>query len=101
MGCVTYWNERFDLGVAEPVLYALAIGIGLGRAADQRHWLSDTVTGMLVGHAFGRVVGRRARARSVGENAGQTRAPATEGLSFHASGSSGDRTLVIGWKSTF
>jgi PAP2 superfamily protein len=101
MGCVTYWNERFDLGVAEPVLYALAIGIGLGRAADQRHWLSDTVTGMLVGHAFGRVIGRRARARSPSENVGQTMAPAAKGLSFHASGSSGDRTLVIGWKSTF
>lgn len=64
MACVTYWNERFDLGPAEPVLYALAIGIGLGRAADQRHWLSDTITGMLVGHAFGRVIGRRARARA-------------------------------------
>src|SRR5688572_16869148 len=66
MGCVTYWNERFDLGPAEPVLYLLAIGVGLGRVADERHWLSDTFTGMLVGHAFGRIIARRARARASG-----------------------------------
>jgi hypothetical protein len=95
MGCVTYWNERFDLGPAEPVLYALAVAVGMGRVADQRHWLSDTITGMLVGHAFGRVIARRARARA---ELPRTESVAPNGsLQLDLGGSS----LVIGWRRTF
>jgi hypothetical protein len=100
MGCVTYWNERFDLGPAEPVLYLVAIGVGLGRVADQRHWLSDTVTGMLVGHAFGRVIGRRARARADGSS-GQALGPFGGDLFLSSSSSSGEQALVVGWRRTF
>jgi hypothetical protein len=100
MGCVTYWNERFDLGPAEPVLYLLAIGVGLGRVADQRHWVSDTITGMLVGHAFGRVIARRARARAAAPN-GQSLAPDGGELFLHTDHSSGNATLVLGWRRTF
>jgi hypothetical protein len=38
MPCVSYWNERFHMGAAEPVLYTVALGVGFGRMADQRHW---------------------------------------------------------------
>jgi hypothetical protein len=38
MPCVSYWNERFHMGAAEPVLYTVALGVGVGRMADQRHW---------------------------------------------------------------
>lgn len=100
MGCVTYWNERFDLGPAEPVLYLVAIGVGLGRIADQRHWLSDTFTGMLVGHAFGRVIGRRARARANGGPA-QASGPFGGDLLLSTGGSSGGQTVVIGWHRAF
>ena len=100
MGCVTYWNERFDLGVAEPVLYLLAVGVGLGRVADQRHWLSDTITGMLVGHAFGRVIAHRARGRSAAPS-GQTVAPDGGDLLLQIGHSSGKATFVIGWHRTF
>ena len=100
MGCVTYWNERFDLGPAEPVLYVVAIGVGLGRIADQRHWLSDTVTGMLVGHAFGRVIGRRARARANGAPA-QALGPFGGDLLLSAGRSSGERAVVVGWRRVF
>jgi hypothetical protein len=100
MGCVTYWNERFDLGPAEPVLYLLAIGVGLGRVADRRHWLSDTVTGMLVGHAFGRVIARRARARAAAPS-GQPRAQDPGQTLLYSSHSSGNATLVVGWRMTF
>ena len=100
MGCVTYWNERFDLGPAEPVLYLFAIGVGLGRIADQRHWLSDTFTGMLVGHAFGRVIGRRARARASGAP-GQALGPFGGDLLLSAGRSSGERTVVLGWRREF
>jgi hypothetical protein len=95
MGCVTYWNERFDLGPAEPALYLLAVAVGMGRVADQRHWLSDTITGMLVGHAFGRVIARRARAR-VETTRTESVAP-NGGLRLDIGGSS----LVIGWRRSF
>lgn len=100
MRCVTYWNERFDLGPAEPVLYLLAVGVGLGRVADQRHWLSDTITGMLVGHAFGRVIARRVRARADGLR-GEAVGPHRGDLLLHTSYSSGEQTLVVGWRRTF
>ena len=100
MGCVTYWNERFDLGPAEPVLYLLAIGVGLGRVADRRHWLSDTVTGMMVGHAFGRVIAHRARARAAGAP-GHAMGPLGGDLHLGSARSSGERLFVIGWRRAF
>jgi hypothetical protein len=100
MGCVTYWNERFDLGPAEPMLYLVAIGVGLGRIADERHWLSDTFTGMLVGHAFGRVIARRARARASGGSA-QALGPFGGDLLLSTGHSSGEQTVVIGWRREF
>src|SRR5262245_28411916 len=33
MSCVAFWNERFDLGAAEPALYAIAGGVALARMA--------------------------------------------------------------------
>jgi hypothetical protein len=100
MGCVTYWNERFDLGVAEPLLYVLATGVGLGRVADRRHWLSDTITGMLIGHAFGRVVARRARARASASD-GQALGPFGGDLLLSTGHSSGEQTIVVGWRRAF
>ncbi|HEU4563575.1 MAG TPA: phosphatase PAP2 family protein, partial [Gemmatimonadaceae bacterium] len=58
MACATFFNERFDLGAAEPLLYVVALGVGIGRMADQRHWASDTFFGMAWGHAVGRMIGR-------------------------------------------
>jgi hypothetical protein len=100
MGCVTYWNERFNLGPLEPALYVLALAVGFGRQADQRHWFSDTVTGVLVGHAFGRVIARRALARAAAPS-GQTVAPDGGELLLQTSHSSGNATFVIGWRRTF
>jgi PAP2 superfamily protein len=101
MGCVTYWNERFDLGPAEPVLYALAIGVGLGRVADQRHWLSDTMTGMLIGHAFGRVIAHRARARAAPPREEMVAPEEGGGFYLDMGRSSGKQTVVVGWRRTF
>jgi hypothetical protein len=63
MACVTFFNERYDLGPAEPVLYAVAVAVGVGRMADQTHWASDTFVGMAYGHALGRMIARRQLAR--------------------------------------
>jgi membrane-associated phospholipid phosphatase len=69
LGCATFWNKRFDLGVAEPLLYAVAAGVGVGRLADEAHWLSDTMIGGLLGYAVGAEVARR-QLRREGERGG-------------------------------
>src|SRR3954466_1927306 len=51
MACATYLNRRFDMGVVEPLLYAVTAGIGTGRLVDRRHWTSDTFLGMAFGYA--------------------------------------------------
>ena len=56
MACMTFYNRRFDLGAAEPVLYGLAAAVGAGRIVDEAHWTSDTVFGLGYGHAIGRDV---------------------------------------------
>lgn len=72
MTCIAYLNNRFDLGYLEPVLYAAAIGTGLGRIVDGAHWSSDTVIGLAVGYAVGKGVATRmkARARKAGDSDG-------------------------------
>ena len=98
MTCVTYWNERFNLGPAEPLLYTLAIAVGFGRVADGRHWTSDTITGMLIGHAFGRVIARRAKARAANDPR-QAAAPNADGPLVGFDDGSG--SLVVGWRAAF
>ena len=63
MGCASFLAHRFDLHVAEPVIYGYVIAIGAGRVADGRHWLSDTVFGALFGYAVGRAISSRMLAR--------------------------------------
>jgi len=63
VGCATYWNNRFHLGVAGPVVYALAAAVGVGRLADGAHWTSDTVLGGILGYAVGKEIARRSNAR--------------------------------------
>ena len=57
--CASFWTSRFDLGAAEPVLYAGAAMTALARIADRRHWTSDTFVGIAVGMAIGHTVARR------------------------------------------
>jgi membrane-associated phospholipid phosphatase len=64
MGCATFANKRFKLGAAEPLIYAIAAGVGVGRMADEAHWLSDTVLGGVLGYAVGSEVARRSLKRN-------------------------------------
>jgi membrane-associated phospholipid phosphatase len=97
MSCVTYWNERFHMGWVEPALYTLAVGIGLGRMADQRHWASDIAAGTVLGYAVGRTVGRRARRR-----ADQAQNEATKtGVLDGAYLSTGAGGVTAGWRRAF
>jgi hypothetical protein len=67
MSCVSYWNHRFDLGVAEPLLYAFAIALGSARITGEAHWTSDTVFGLVFGYAVGRGVAARLENREIEE----------------------------------
>jgi hypothetical protein len=64
LACATYWNKRFRLGAAGPIVYALAGAVGIGRLADKAHWTSDTVIGGILGYAVGSEVGRRSLDRN-------------------------------------
>lgn len=59
MGCVSFWNNRFRMGAVEPVLWALAATVGVGRLADEAHWLSDQLIGTILGYAIGKEIARR------------------------------------------
>ena len=97
MSCVGYWTSRFEMGRAKPVLYALAVGIGLGRMADERHWASDIAAGSIFGYAVGTAVGRRARSRAERDSVAPT--TAHRGGSPYVSG--GRRAARVGWQYAF
>lgn len=59
MSCASYFNHRFDLGIAEPVIWAVAGANGVARMIDEAHWLSDTFVGMTYGYAVGRNIAHR------------------------------------------
>lgn len=71
--CIAFWNTRYDLGWAEPLLYGAAIGVGIARVVDEAHWTSDTFLGLVFGYAIGRNVALRSRdrARKAAEEAGR------------------------------
>jgi membrane-associated phospholipid phosphatase len=100
MACVSYGNERFHMDAAEPVLYTLALGVALGRMADQRHWASDIAVGTLVGHAVGTTVGRRARKRAERVEREKGAPPGT-GMLDRAYVTGGAGGVTIGWRTAF
>lgn len=104
-----YIGERFELGLAEPVLYAGATGIGLARMADRRHWVSDTFLGAAVGYSIGRSVAIRQKNRLADERAARTGVSDDErqrsSLGRFTRGlyatTSVDAGTVVGWRGTF
>jgi membrane-associated phospholipid phosphatase len=98
MACATFLSERFDLGIAEPLLYVTAIGIAFSRVIDGRHWSSDTVLGLGFGHAIGRSVASRQRGRADRRARGET-ASAAPGSGPFLGGDG--RALLVGWRRTF
>jgi len=87
MGCATFWSRRFRLGVAEPLLYGVAAAVGVGRLADNAHWLSDQVIGAILGYAIGNEVARR--------QLGRVRPAATPAL--NVTPSANGTMLVFSW----
>ena len=61
--CASFLSHRFRMGPVEPALAILVTAMGVGRIADQGHWLSDQVVGVAFGYAVGREVARRQKRR--------------------------------------
>lgn len=99
--CTSFWNTRFHMGVLEPVLYAGATGITLGRMKDRRHWASDTWVGVIAGYAMGRsVAARYARRDAERDKKRETepiRASFLEGLTLAPTRGG----LALGWSGVF
>lgn len=96
--CVTFWNERFDLKVGEPLLYAVATANSLARMVDRHHWASDTFLGIAVGYATGRIVaGRYDRRQEEREIAGPAIPISALGLTLIPT----TKRIVVGWQTTF
>jgi membrane-associated phospholipid phosphatase len=81
--CASFLGNRFSMGLAEPVVYAVAAGVGIGRIVDRRHWLSDTVLGIAFGYAAGKEVALRSSRRAQRTSASsQMNKGAADGLSI-------------------
>lgn len=104
--CSEFLTRRFSMGAAEPVLWAVAAGVGIGRTLDRRHWLSDQLLGAVYGYAVGKEVairsGRRANKAKAGRDS-SVADPAQSGEPksawFVAPGTRGDWRL--GWQRSF
>lgn len=98
MSCVSYWNNRFRMGYAEPALYALAVAIGVGRFADEAHWTSDSVIGGIFGYAIGREVARRSLKRHAARAAANGTPLAAPSSSFSIMPDPNGVSFSIAWK---
>jgi membrane-associated phospholipid phosphatase len=97
--CASFLSHRFEMGIVEPVLVATVAAMGVGRLADQGHWLSDQVVGTVFGYAVGREVARRQKRRLERERNEARTAEAPKPSSVYVgSGREGTR---LGWNITF
>ena len=89
MACASFLGIRFDMGLAEPAVYGVAVGVALGRALDHAHWTSDHVLGRIFGYAVGKEVARRSLNRK--------RAAASPSISASPS-ARGGFTMSFNWR---
>jgi membrane-associated phospholipid phosphatase len=96
VACASFLSHRFDNPYITGPAYAVAIGVGVGRMVDRRHWTTDTILGVLFGYAVGKEVGIRSIDRRRRDNDGQS---AGDGGGLLVGGN--ENGLLIGWKTTF
>jgi membrane-associated phospholipid phosphatase len=93
--CASFLNHRFKMGAVEPVLYAVAAGVGVGRILDRGHWASDQVIGTLLGYAVGREVAHR----SLGRLRGARSPSSPDAAAFSVTPSDGG--VLLRWQRVF
>lgn len=103
--CASFLNNRFNLGYVEPVLWAVAAGVGVGRLADRAHWTSDQILGAVFGYAIGREVALRQRKRQERRRAEEAGAAASPIPNSPRDGfylvNDPVRGVGLGWQRTF
>lgn len=77
MACASYLNHRFDLGFAEPLIWAAGGAVLIGRIVEGNHWASDTVVGGTFGFLIGKLVAERMLERQA-KREGATAPPPAE-----------------------
>jgi hypothetical protein len=102
MGCASFFNNRYDFGFVEPILYAFAGAIWVARLADRAHWNSDQLVGTVFGYAIGREIAKRQLKREADRaataTAGSSAIPVSrEGLYFVRTSDA----VRLGWQLTF
>ena len=95
--CASFLSQRFDNPYITVPAYAIAIGVGVGRMVDRRHWTSDTILGVVFGYAVGKEVGLRSLERRERDDDSGSAGADTGGLLLGA----GDGGFAIGWRRTF
>jgi membrane-associated phospholipid phosphatase len=94
--CASFLSHRFSNRWVSVPAYAIAVGVGVGRELDRRHWTSDTVLGALFGYAVGKEVARRQLDREQRNGSGHS--DGDGGSFFFAPDGNG---LMLGWKASF
>jgi membrane-associated phospholipid phosphatase len=75
MSCASFFNHRFDMGIAGPAIWVLAGGVGTARILDDAHWTSDTFVGMAYGYSVGRNIALRSSERRDAREAAERTLP--------------------------
>src|SRR5438094_343355 len=96
--CASFLHYRFSNNYVTVPAYAVALGVGVGRLVDRRHWTSDTVLGALFGYAVGKEVATRSLDRGERETEGGPSGNGAGGALFFAPDANG---LVVGWSISF
>ena len=95
--CAGFLANRFEMGYAEPVVYLVTAGVGIGRMVDRRHWTSDTVLGTIFGYAIGKEIAKRSLRRKDGSR----RSANGDGLLEGLYASPNRDGLQVGWQRSF
>jgi membrane-associated phospholipid phosphatase len=94
--CASFLSYRFEDPYVSVPAYAIALGVGVGREVDRRHWTSDTVLGALLGFVIGKEIATRSLERHREEAASST----TNNVHAIYIGPATERVL-IGWTAQF
>jgi hypothetical protein len=95
--CAGFLANRFEMGYAEPVVYLITAGVGVGRMVDRRHWTSDTVLGTIFGYAIGKEIATRSLRRKNGSSGRASGEGLLDGLYATPEGAG----LQVGWRRSF
>lgn len=93
--CSEFLTRRFSMGVAEPAIWAVAAGVGIGRTLDRRHWFSDQVVGAIYGYAVGKEIAIRSGRRA--DKADAEKKKASSGVFVSPT----ENGWALGWQRSF